>query len=333
MRIGLVASIMVLGISAGAVFLVPPPAAAQNADLQQLLDRLGRVERDIRTLNLQVARGGSGGGASGATAGAVAGEGGGGPAMARLSIRVTQVEDDLRMLTGRIEEILHKVNQVSNRFDKLVGDVDYRLSALEQGNTASAPPPAGSAAAPSAQAAPAPPAPRRSGVLGTMSQRELSQGTAQLPAATDGTQTAAAGTAAAAAAVALPAGTPRDKYNFAYGLLRQARYDEAEQAFEQFLTAHAEDPLAQNAQYWLGKVYFVREEYVLAAQTFTDNYKTYPKGPKAPDSLLNLGLSLSRLDKASAACAAFDELKRKFPRTSPRIARTVKAQWAENGCR
>jgi len=308
MRIGLVASIMVLGISAGAVFLVPPPAAAQNADLQQLLDRLGRVERDIRTLNLQVARGGSGGGASGATAGAVAGEGGGGPAMARLSIRVTQVEDDLRMLTGRIEEILHKVNQVSNRFDKLVGDVDYRLSALEQGNTASAPP-----------------APRRSGVLGTMSQRELSQGTAQLPAATDGTQTAAA--------VALPAGTPRDKYNFAYGLLRQARYDEAEQAFEQFLTAHAEDPLAQNAQYWLGKVYFVREEYVLAAQTFTDNYKTYPKGPKAPDSLLNLGLSLSRLDKASAACAAFDELKRKFPRTSPRIARTVKAQWAENGCR
>ncbi|MCP5371684.1 MAG: tol-pal system protein YbgF [Hyphomicrobiales bacterium] len=168
-----------------------------------------------------------------------------------------------------------------------------------------------------------------------MTQRELDQGQAGLatPAADGAAAPAQAPAPAATAAVSLPAGSTRDRYNYAYGLLRQARYDEAEEAFEQFLTAHPGDPLAQNAQYWLGKVYFVREEYVLAAKTFTENYKAYPEGPKAPDSLLNLGLSLSRLDKKAAACAAFDELKRKFPKVSPRIARTVKSEWDANGCR
>ena len=40
------------------VFLGAAPAVAQNADLRQLLDRIDLLERDIQTLNIQLARGG-----------------------------------------------------------------------------------------------------------------------------------------------------------------------------------------------------------------------------------------------------------------------------------
>ena len=54
--------------------------------------------------------------------------------------------------------------------------------------------------------------------------------------------------------------------------------------------------------------YYVRAAYVQAAEVFLEGYRSDPKGTKAPDSLLKLGMSLSGLDKKREACAAFNKL-------------------------
>ena len=51
---------------------------------------------------------------------------------------------------------------------------------------------------------------------------------------------------------------PKQLYEAAYGYLLQRDYGAAEAAFDEFLRRHPNDPLAGNAQYWLGESLYVR---------------------------------------------------------------------------
>ena len=120
-------------------------ALAQGAEeVKVILERMGRLERDIRALNLSLARSAprpasspavpsAAGPAPNAGTAAVgpAPAGGGGHAMIRLSARLSELENDLRVATGSMERFSFQLDRISNRFDKLVADVDYRLSVLE----------------------------------------------------------------------------------------------------------------------------------------------------------------------------------------------------------
>ncbi len=75
-------------------------------------------------------------------------------------------------------------------------------------------------------------------------------------------------------------------------------------ALKAFVKQHPSDPLTGNAQYWLGETYFARNQYMEAAAAFADGYKRAPKGPKAPETLLDLGRSLARAEQKKNACPA-----------------------------
>ena len=51
---------------------------------------------------------------------------------AGIQRQIQALQDQMRGLTGRLEEIQHQAGSVGARLDKLVGDVDLRLQALEQ---------------------------------------------------------------------------------------------------------------------------------------------------------------------------------------------------------
>jgi len=124
-------SVWIGGVLSAVMLFSALPALTQSLDAAALMDRIERLERDIRTLNVQIARGDSatGGSATGVDTGF------GEPAYARLSVQMSQLENDLRNVTGRIEEVSFQVNQVSAELGKLVADVDFRLSQLEHGST------------------------------------------------------------------------------------------------------------------------------------------------------------------------------------------------------
>ncbi len=106
---------------------------------------------------------------------------------------------------------------------------------------------------------------------------------------------------------------PEKAYETAYGFLLQQDYDSAERAFTSFLGQFPADKLAGNAQYWLGETHYVRGQYGPAAQAFLKGYSGFKKGPKAPDSLLKLAMSLSRLGQKEQSCASFTELEFELP--------------------
>ncbi len=318
-----------------AALLSAPHVLAQSGELRSLLDRMERLERDIGTLNRQLSRGGkrplvAGGAVSGAT--------NAGPAMARLDIRLTALDEELRAATGKMEELIYQLGQINGRLDKLVGDVDYRLSVLEKARTGapgapvSGPPPM--VAVPRAPAvevgAPGARGPGFAtppGILGTITENDLKAITPPSEGQPGPAQPAATETAV------LPGGTPKERYTYAFGLLRQAKYDEAEAALRAFIKAHGDEPLASNARFWLGDTYYVRGQFQEAAKTFLQGYKADPKGAKAPDDLLKLGMSLARLEKPKDACVTFAKLKKDFPDAPDRIKKAAARESQRSGCK
>lgn len=328
--------------AAAVVVLTGGPALAQSAnDLQTLLQRLDRLERDVRTLNVQVARGVDAGTARDAI-GSAADEGGNLPAMARLEVRITALEEDLRQATGSMEELNFRIRELAQSLETFTNDTTFRIEALEKAGAAQSAPAAqadSTVAAPAQQsdvaAVQSQGAPAQT--LGTVTPEEVASVQAQTveppqPAQqTQQTQPAAQSVQSQPAAQTASL-TPEDEYKQAFGLLRQARYDEAEQALQSFLGRNAEHRLAGNARYWLGETYYVRGQYLEAAETFLTGYQSDPNGPKAPDTLLKLGMALAGLDQKAEACQTFDKLDREFPKPAPGIAGTLTREKQRNGC-
>ena len=324
------------------------PAQAQDSDIGRLLDRIDRLERDIRTLNLQIARGAttpaptSTAQAAGSAGAAAPVTGTATPAIARLEQRFSELESDIRAATGQQEALVHRldetnrrIDEIGKRLDKLVGDVDFRLGRIESAIAA----PRASGSEPSGIAAvPRPPAVESAaplpgsagfatppGNLGTVPLSALTPGAP--PAATAGSPPPAAETASV-----LPEGSPRERYDFARRLLVKNRFDEAERALRAFMAAHPDHHLAANAQYWLGESYYVRRDYHTAAQTFMESYQKYKDGPKAPDSLLKLGMALANENRQREACITFAELDKTFPDAPAYIKDLALRQKEHSGC-
>jgi tol-pal system protein YbgF len=131
---------------------------------------------------------------------------------------------------------------------------------------------------------------------------------------------------------ALPSGDAQTLYQQGYGALLQKDYAGAEVAFSQLVDAYPNDPLAGNAQYWLGESYYVRGQYKNAADAFLKGYKKYKSGDKAPDTLLKLGMALAELGQKDAACSTLDELKTKYPGAPEHIGDEAKAWRKKTGC-
>lgn len=294
---------VLIGLLAGLLSFAPTAAIAQSSAMMQ---RLERMERDLRDLQRDYYRGERPAGTAAAPET--------GPRAAQFEVRLQQLENELRKLTGEIERNRFGVEQMGKRLDRLVRDVDLRLTTLERRPVPQPAPTTPTAEAPTTPAA---------GAGGA-----ATDGTA----GTGGSTGTAPATTAAAPAAELPDGSPMERYNHALSLLRRADYVAAEAAFRAFLSEHPDDPLAGNAQYWLGETHYVRNEFEPAARAFLEGFERFPDGNKAPDTLLKLGVTLRQLGQAGEACATFDELNRRFPEASAAIKRRARRERASANC-
>ena len=231
------------------------------------------------------------------------------PSTARLEVRMTQLEQDLRTITGRLEEVSYQLRKLDDRLNKVTADMEYRLSQVKAGSESGAGATETSAREGSAAGAVA----AGGGAVASTPRppSEVSPPDSE-PAKARGAAPGA-GAPATSQTASLPPKTPREQYARAFSLLEKRNYEEAGAGFSEFLKSSPGDPLADNARYWLGETYYARGEYARSAEIFLDGYEKNKTGPKAPDTLLKLGLSLAALDKKKEACASFRELNRAFP--------------------
>lgn len=305
--IGIAAALLLAGFAA--------PAQAQNSEFRELINRIERMQGELSTLQQTVYKGrrppppvsgAPGRGSAGGIDRRVT---------ARIEVRLSQLENELRRMTGKAEELEHAVGQFNARLEKLVSDVDSRLTALEQRQGVGTSPtgPAGAPAPPPPDSNPspgAPDAPPRN--LGTISPRDL----------------------AAAPPPTLPNGTPKEQYEYATSLLlADQNIEKAETALRAFIDKHPKHRLASNAYYWLGETFYVRRNFQKAVHIFAEGYQKFPKGGKAPENLLKLGMSLGQLKQNKKACTAYASLLSYFPKASRTLKSRVGREQRRLKCR
>ena len=125
----------------------------------------------------------------------------------------------------------------------------------------------------------------------------------------------------------------RALYDAGYNYMMASDYKSAEATFKAFLANHPKNELSGHAQFLLGEVYFQRGEYNLAANEFLKGYKSYRRSPKAPNSLLKLGMSLEKLGQVEAACQTYRELSAKYKRLPGHMMRKLSAAQDQAGCK
>jgi tol-pal system protein YbgF len=226
--------------------------------------------------------------------------------IARIDVRFTALEERLRQMQGRIEEVEFENRRLREKLDVFQQDAELRFSELEGGNAPVANVPADS---------PAPAAPKD---------------TQPTPAPASATETQV---------LKLPNEnvnsfeSSRDHYNHAFRLLNQTQYEEAGKSFEQFVQSYPKDPLVGNAYYWAGETYYVRQSYVQAADYFRRGYESMPNGPKAGDNLLKLAMTLSAMDRNTESCVVLKQVSAKFGTNSTTLRNKAEAERNRIGCR
>ncbi len=325
------------------LFTPATPAGAQNSDLRPLVDKLSRLERDLTLLQRQV-YGEKGAPAPAPSAAAsTAAKGSGGNISSNFALRIENrfngLDQQMREITGKLEDMSFRVKELNSRVDLVVSDFEYRLSALEEGGASVRENgmPAADAEMAEGQVpdgASAPYDPNRGegvGTLGTVrvspdDEAALETETAMPPAEPVIVEEVVE-------VAVLPEGTPNEQYEYSLGLLWQSSYVKAEGALKAFLTTHPKHPLAGNAQYWLGETYYVRKDYTNAAVAFAEGFERYADSPKAPDNLLKLGLSLAQIDETDQACRALGELQKRYPDAAASIQNRASKEREKIGCK
>jgi tol-pal system protein YbgF len=120
-----------------------------------------------------------------------------------------------------------------------------------------------------------------------------------------------------------PSATPRDEFDLGIGYMQRKDYALAEETMRNFTQKYPSGALTGDAQYWLGESLFQRQKYREAAEAFLGVTTKYDSSAKAADALLRLGQSLAALKEKEAACAALGEVTRKYPRSSAGVKQAV----------
>ncbi|WP_084650215.1 tol-pal system protein YbgF [Stappia stellulata] len=280
----------------------------------------------------------------------------------QASVRLNQVEDQMRTLTGQVEQLNFQIRQLQDQIRRMQEDNEYRFQQLEQGsgNRSDARPPSASGTqdfagtingSESYGAAPqtlgqipaeggsgdaefaAEGGYREGGSGGPLDLSALARGIGSAPSSDPGGSTTPPGVSGGGNDMAaLSSGSPRSQYDAAYSLILSGDYQAAEREFRAFLEANPNDPQAANAQFWLGESHYARDQYREAADAFLKSYTDYPDSAKVTDSLLKLGLSLRGIGQTDAACATFSELLTKYPGAPTSIRAEAEAQKQRSGC-
>jgi tol-pal system protein YbgF len=252
---------------------------------------------------------------------------------AELTVRVNRLENQLRQLSGQIEQLQFENRRLTEQLRRFQEDVEFRLN--ERGGATARP-------APNANAAqPATPRPRRGDAFEPDAQPgqpgqplDLGGGGRPTPQAplSPGQGAANATPRNGASVAATTAASPRDAYNAALALMSDRQFEQAELGFRQFLQSYPRDRLVPSATYQLGESYFRRSRHREAAEQFLKVTTDHGQSPVAPDAMLRLGMSLSALGARDQACATFAQVRVRYPQANAGVVQGVERERRRARC-
>ncbi|MGJ8571130.1 MAG: tol-pal system protein YbgF [Hoeflea sp.] len=245
--------------------------------------------------------------------------------------RIGQLEEQIRGLNGRIEELGFQLLQMQEQMRQMQQDNEFRFQELEKtgsqrGDAGSSigQPDNGQSAIASSSGAESSGAGQGMGApasdLGTIKfdeKGDLIGGI--IEPMNNGGETASLAASG-------------DMYQAGYNHMLAGDYALAEQVFQDYVANNPDDPRTPDAMFWLGEAQYSQGRYQESAKTFLDVHKQYPRADKGADALLKLGMSLAKLDNRETACATLREVLIRYPGASAAVRAKVSEEQLSASC-
>jgi tol-pal system protein YbgF len=107
------------------------------------------------------------------------------------------------------------------------------------------------------------------------------------------------------------------------------KYDLAMQEFTDYLKYYSNTQFASNAQYYIGDLYYKRQDYTNALQAFDNVLERFPDGNKTADAHYMKGVVLMALGRNDSAAREFRDVYTSYPDTD--LAAKAKARLKDLG--
>jgi TolA-binding protein len=201
----------------------------------------------------------------------------------QIQQRLDSIERQLQQLINQSEVNGHRVAELESQITALKGDTNARLMALEA-RPAAAPQSADTSAdeAPPVEARAKPKIQTASATPPKVSEKDA--GTTETASADPG----------------------EDAYSAGFHFWQDGKYDQAITALKSFLSNYPKHSRASFARNLIGRAQLDKGQARTAAETLLANYRSDPRGPRAPDSLYYLGQALMKLSPPQPRPASHD---------------------------
>lgn len=200
-----------------------------------------------------------------------------GPALLRLDA----IEEELRRLTGQVEKVEYRVNQVVKDGTNRISNLEFRLVELEGGDVTQL---------------------GRASTLGgdtdVAVQTPQPSTEPEVKKPTDRPQLAVA---------------EQEDFDAGFAAYQTGDYVTAADRLLTFSQTYPSGPLTGDALYWRGEALASMGDWGNAARSFLDSFSGMPSGDFAPKALQRLGASLGHLGKVEQACATLAEVSVRYP--------------------
>jgi tol-pal system protein YbgF len=279
---------------------------AQQDKMNELIDRLEKIQKDIQTMEKAVY-------SKNATLpsdNVVVNE-----ALTRQLAKISELEKQIQEMTSKFEENNYKVQQLSDRLNKVSNDNQFRLQQLENNKAISE-----KISAPKeviVEKAPVVVKKNENNILNSeeidkeqnvIEEKKVQSDNIKLKEKDNKLKTKV-----------LPKVSIAEQYKYATNIMKSGDFEKAEIAFKEFVDTHSKHELAGSAQFWYAETFYIRQLYDDAAAAFLEGYQKYPNSPKAPENLLKLGVTLAELGEIEQGCKMIVNLKKAYPKTDASI--------------
>jgi len=105
----------------------------------------------------------------------------------------------------------------------------------------------------------------------------------------------------------------RELYNTAYRDLIRGNYQLALQGFRQFMQQYPNNELADNAQYWIGEVFYAQGRFPDAIEEFEKVVKLYRNGDKTASAILKIGYAYLSIGENEQGKIYLEEVIKDYP--------------------
>ncbi len=217
--------------------------------------------------------------------------------LASMTAKISQIEREMRLLTGRLEEMEYAQRQMQQNIEIMQKDFALQMADLTAAKSAETPQATTNNTADIAVTSPEPKA-----------------------------------VEPVAVTIALPEGDAASQYQYAFEFVRLDDMPSARKALELFLKTEPPQDFALNAHFWLGRVYLRSDQTARAAEQFLQVFEGNAEHGKAPESLVELAGSLSKLGSKDDACGVLAEFKRAYPDVKGRLQRRANAEFIKANC-